>query len=49
MGMPSSSSPTCTPLDISLDVRIDDGISDSVDVVDYSIPFMEGLPLDIFR
>jgi hypothetical protein len=32
-----------------LDVRIDDDISDSIDFVDDPIPFVEGVPLDIFR
>jgi hypothetical protein len=39
---------TDTPLFISLDIHIDDGISDSTDVLDDSIPFMEGVPFDIF-
>ena len=50
MGQPSSfSSLNGTPLDISSDVRIDHGISYSIDVVDDSIPFVEGVLLDIFR
>jgi hypothetical protein len=50
MGQPSSSfSLTGTPLDISLGVCIDYGTSDSIDVVDNSISFLEGVSLDIFR
>ena len=49
MDQPSSSLPIGNTLDVPLDVRIHDGVYDSIDVVDDSIPLMEGISLDIFR
>ena len=49
MGQPTSSSPIGTFLDINLDIRIDDGVTDSIEIVDDYIPFMEGVTLDILR
>jgi hypothetical protein len=44
---------SCAPIggssDITLNVRIGDGIIDSIDVFGASIPFIKGVPLDIFR
>ena len=44
----SSSMPIGNTLDVPSDVRIDDGVYDSIEVVDDSIPLMEGISLDIF-
>ncbi len=49
MDHPSSSLPIGNTLDVPPDVRIEDGVYDSIDGADDSIPLMEGIPLDIFR
>jgi hypothetical protein len=48
MDQPFSSLPVGTTLDVSPDVRRDDGVYDSIKVVDDSILLMKGIPLDIF-
>jgi hypothetical protein len=48
MDQPSSSLSIGNTLDVPPDARIDDGVYDSIDVVDDSITLTEGMPLDIF-
>ena len=48
MGKHSSSSNVGIPLDITMDARIDYGISNSIDVIEPFIPFTEEIPLYIY-
>jgi len=48
MDQPSSSIPIGNALDVPPDVRMDNGVFDSLEVVDDSIPLKKGIPLNIF-
>jgi len=48
MDPPSSSVPIGNTLEVPMSVRIDDGVLDCIEVVNESIPLMEGIPLDIW-